>query len=692
MTATTVLPLHIVSTRVLDGPNAWSDRPVARFMIDPGSIDPPSERTLIQALGGEETAPFSNADVDAGQLFAALVLEIQQSAGYEVSLGLSWNAGPAGWYEVVCEYQEKNLVHAAGDLAVRALNHLFLQIEPGFDFAGEFDRTHRAVTESLGIDEHSRAILRAARRCGIPVRHCEANRGLIELGTGIYQQRYMGRSSSKTRLIPHRIAYSKSLTNHVLGERGLPVPKGVVVSSAKRAVAVADDIGFPVVVKPLNLNHGRGVFTKLRNADEVRSAYTRSTAISGSRTVLVEQFIEGRDYRVFVADGKVKAIVERLKPSTTGDGVRTVRELLDAVNAEPRRQPGQPMKPVPLEETEAVLYQQGLTLDSVPEAGTTFFLHHLGGSGHGGSNAVRTEEIHPDNVRLIEFAVKTVGLDICGVDVLTPDIGVPLGEIGGVINEVNSGPEFGVHIRPLQGESRDVGQDYIDLLFPPGTPYRIPVVGVTGSAGVEATCERVAQVLRGAGHVVGLSHAADTVVDGVPLGPWVNRGQTQFGIVLSSPVVDCAVLGVGAVDVEERGLGFSAIDTVIVTRAEKQPTKNWRDAAQVLIDLAGETGTVILDAADPRADELRARAAGSVILVSVDENHPVLRAHLHARGRAVVMAGSDSERVVLMTGSESATPIVEHAAETDRESRLTLLFAVAAAVSRDIPPESIRQT
>ncbi len=547
----------------------------------------------------------------------------------------------------------------------------------------------QALAASLAFDDHYQAVLDAAKRNRVPIRVSSANRRLIELGTGAYQQRFMGRTTSKTPLIPTRIAHIKSFTNEILRERGLPVPTGGAANSANRAVAKAREIGYPVVVKPLNLNHGRGVSTNLRTATDVRAAYAAAQEASGSRTVIVEQFIAGRNYRVFVADHEVKAVLERLKATVTGDGVRTVNELIEVVNAERALPDGPASNLLPIDPNEAhlALTEQGLTLDAIPEAGRIVTVHQLAGSSHGGSNITRTDEIHPDNVRLIEMAARAIGLDICGVDVLTPDISEPICKVGGAINEINSGPEFIVHIRPKNGVSHDAGQDYIDVLFPPGTPNRVPVICVTGDGAVERTCESIGHIVGTNGHCAGVSHASATTIAGAPLGPWVEPGQAQFRLILSNPLVEVAIFGVDEFDVEARGLDLSDVDVVIVTRAIGDPPSAWRDAAQVLIATAGSTGTVVLDAADPRMPELRELATGPVILISADPSHPALIEHLHRGSKGITIVGSG---VTVLDGEGRSSVIAVLPAQHDgQEDLLPVLMPAAAAVALGIPVEVV---
>jgi cyanophycin synthetase len=323
--------------------------------------------------------------------------------------------------------------------------------------------------------------------------------------------------TSVTPAIAVDIASDKSLTNQLLSTAGLPVPRAEVVEEEDEAVAAAGRLGFPVVVKPLDGNHGRGVGLDLRDEAAVRSHFAEAKRQSRGGDVVVETYIAGNDYRVLVIGGKLAAVAERVPASVTGDGEHSVRQLVEIANADTRRGIGHEkvLTRIRLDEAaEALVAEQGLGVDEIPPAGRWVKLALTGNLSTGGTSIDRTMEAHPDNVEIAETAARVVGLDVAGIDFICPDITEPVRETGGGIVEVNAAPGFRMHTHPTEGEPQYVAKPVLDLLFPPGAPARIPIVAVTGTNGKTTTVRMIAHVLKLMGRRAGLTSTAGIVLDG----------------------------------------------------------------------------------------------------------------------------------------------------------------------------------
>jgi cyanophycin synthetase len=367
------------------------------------------------------------------------------------------------------------------------VNHL-VQPEPGFDFAAELERFILAA-ERTAFGPSTQAIIEEAAARDIPwLRLDEAS--LVQLGQGVYQQRIRATMTTKTGSLAVDLAGDKEQTNRLLAAAGLPVPRAASVRSAEDAVAAAQRIGFPVVVKPLDGNHGRGVQLDLRGAEEVAAAFPAAQEEARRGWVVVESYVPGNDYRVLVIGGRMVAVAERVPAHVTGDGTRTVAELVEETNADPRRGVGHEkvLTRIRLDEAAVDLVRaQGFELDDVPPRGTMVKLTLTGNMSTGGISIDRTDEAHPDNVEIAEEAARVIGLDVAGIDFIAPDIAEPVRESGGGIVEVNAAPGFRMHTPPTIGEPQYVAKPVVDLLFPPGTPSRIPIVAVTGTNGKTTT-------------------------------------------------------------------------------------------------------------------------------------------------------------------------------------------------------------
>ena len=403
---------------------------------------------------------------------------------------------------------------AAGQLAVRLVNHL-VKVEKDFDFAAELERLI-LLAERSAFGPSTQAILDEAALRDIPsIRLNEQS--LVQLGHGIHQKRIRATMTSLTGSLGVDIASDKKLTNRLLAATGVPVPRSEVVRDADAAVAAAGRIGYPVAVKPLDGNHGRGVMLNLADGEAVRAGFGVARAESRAGAVVVESYLVGNDYRCLVIGGVLRAVAQRVPAHVDGDGTHSIAELVEITNADPRRGIGHEKVLTRIkvdEESIAYAREQGFEMADVPPRSQRVYLKRTGNMSTGGISIDRTEEAHPENVEIAELAAQVVGLDIAGIDLVCPDVGQPVRETGGGIVEVNAAPGFRMHTNPTEGEPQYVAKPVIDSLFPVGASSRIPIVAVTGSNGKTTTARMIAHIMKGMGRKVGLTSTDGIYVDG----------------------------------------------------------------------------------------------------------------------------------------------------------------------------------
>jgi cyanophycin synthetase len=492
---------------------------------------------------------------------------------------------------------------------------------------------------------------------------------------------------------------------------GLGVPEGGTARSADEALTIADEIGFPVLLKPLDANNGRGISGRVDSADGVRVAWP--LAVAEHPVVVVERFAEGRDHRVLVVDRRVVACVERVPAHVVGDGHRSIRALAEAVNRDPNRSKTDPtssLAPLPLDErTEAFLARTGRTFETVPGDGELVQLRATANISTGGTAVDRTDEMHPGNRALCELAAGACGLDVAGIDVLTPDISVPFRENGAVIIEVNASPGIRMHTHPDAGVPRDAPGAILDMLYPPGAPTTIPVVAVTGTNGKTTTTRLIAHLFRAAGKRVGF-----TTTDGVYFQEHLLlegdlTGPFAADMVLSHRDVDVAVLETARGGILRAGLGFEACDVGVVLNVTADhlglggiDTVEQLAEVKALIPAVVEpTGHAVLNADDPLVLGMRGRTRGTVVLFTTGAagGNADVAEHLARGGIAACVEGAQdgehgAQLVICDGGCRVALASVGEVPLTfggaARFQLENVLAAAAAAYVRGVPAERIR--
>jgi cyanophycin synthetase len=482
------------------------------------------------------------------------------------------------------------------------------------------------------------------------------------------------------------------------------VPRQALVRDPEEAVAAAADVGYPVVVKPYDGNHGRGVTIGVASPDDVRRAF--ALAAEHSTAVLVESFIAGHDHRMLVVAGELVAVSKRVPGHVVGDGRRTVAELVAEVNADPRRGIGHEKVLTQLrldEQAHSCLAALGYTPESVPAAGEEVMLRRTANLSTGGTAADVTDVVHPDNAEMAVRAIQAVGLDVGGVDFLTPDVTRSYKEIGGAICEVNAAPGFRMHMAPSEGRARDVAGKVIDMLFPPGTPASIPIAAVTGTNGKTTTARMLAHIHKMAGRRVGLTTTDGVYVDGQRTVEGDMTGPTAARIVLSDPAVDVAVLETARGGLLRAGMATRRVDVGAVLNV--QPDHLGQKGIDTLEQLAlvkrtvveVATDTAVLNADDPLTARMAAHTkAAHVCYVTMDPANRLVAEHVRAGGRAVALETGVSGRMITIYDRGAHIPLVwTHLIPAALDGRAEFnvqnaMFAAAMAFSMGVRLEDIR--
>jgi cyanophycin synthetase len=715
--------LRILETRIYRGPNYWSYEPAIKMIVDLGVLEDFPSNTIpgfvdgllarLPEVGRHSCSTGKAGGFErrlregtwAGHVAEHISLQLQRDAGTEVGRGKTRSTGEPGRYHVVYSYAEESVGVAAGRLAVRLVNHL-VEPEPDFDFDAEFEQLV-LLAERAAFGPSTQALLDEASLRDIPwIRLNEQS--LVQLGHGVHQRRIRATMTSLTGSLGVDIASDKKLTNKLLAGAGAPVPRSEVVRNEDEAVTAAVSIGFPVAIKPLDGNHGRGVMLNLADEDDVRAGYAVARSESRRGGVVVETFLAGNDYRCLVIGGVLRAVAQRVPAHVDGDGKHALADLVEMTNADPRRGIGHEkvLTRIKVDE-ESISYarEQGFEMSDVPPRGTRVFLKRTGNMSTGGISIDRTDEIHPDNAEIAELAAQVVGLDIAGIDFICPDISVPVRETGGGIVEVNAAPGFRMHTHPTEGEPQYVAKPVIDMLFPPGPPSRIPIVAVTGTNGKTTTARMISHVMKGMGRKVGMTSTDGIFVDGRPVRRGDMSGPRSALTVLQNPTVDFAVFEVARGGILREGLGYQRNDVAVVLNVTGDhlglggitSLRQLAAVKQVVVEAVPREGVAVLNADDPLVAAMARHCSGSVIYFSMNpENEHVRRQASRGRRAVVVEPGRNGEMIVLRHGRKSMPLVWTHLLPSTFEGRARMnvqnaLAATAAAWAAGAHLHDIRQ-
>ncbi|HEX7183682.1 MAG TPA: cyanophycin synthetase [Thermoanaerobaculia bacterium] len=720
--------MKILETRVYRGPNLYARWPMIRLLVDLGELeDYPTGQLpgfadrlleLIPSLhehtcglgepGGFVRRMKEDEGTWLGHVLEHIAIELQVLAGTPVTFGKTRSEGlPRGQYHVVYTYIEEAVGLAAGKLALRLIRHLLpperAAHDPSpFHFQEELEKFIRlAQRRSLGPS--TSALVRAAEERGIPwIRLDESS--LVQLGHGKYQRRIQAALTSETRQIAVEIASNKRLTRQILDDLGLPVPRQALVYDADEAVEEAERLGYPLVVKPLDGNHGNAVSINLKSPEQVRAAFEKAYEVSSR--VLLEAFLSGCDYRILVVDGRVIAVSQRVPGHVVGDRRHTIAELIEIVNSDPRRGVGHEKVLTRIQvddQARRLIDQAGLTLESILPEGQVLYLRSTGNLSTGGTAIDKTDAIHYDVRVMAERAVRAIGLDVAGVDYVSPDISRSYKDVGGGIVEINAAPGLRMHVAPTEGRARDVAGPILDMLFPRGTPYRIPMAAITGTNGKTTTTRMVGHILKLAGYTVGMTTTDGVYIDGVltvrgdMTGPWSSQ------LVLRDPSVDAAVLETARGGIVRSGLGWRKCNVGAVLNVASDhlglggidSIDDLAEVKRIVVEVA--TDFCVLNADDERVARMAEHSPAEPIYVTMDRTNERVRRHIRERGRAVSLEeGLSGRTIVLYQGEEPIPLLLARQVPATLEGKAlhniqNAMFAAAIVAGLGVEVEDIRQ-
>lgn len=687
--------MRIIETSVFRGPNIYALFPVIRHVVDLGvQEDWPSGRLgpdfvdgLLEALPGLQEHGCSYREPGGfvrrlregdgtwlGHIWEHVAIELQNVAGADVTFGKTRGAGDPGVYNMIYQYEQEDVGLDAAQLGLDLLHHLMPEeivesdLRPiDFDFATQRDNFIRAA-QRRQLGPSTSSLVKAARDRDIPWLRLN-DYSLIQLGHGKYQKRIQATITSETRYIATELASDKQQTNRILADLGLPAPRQKMVYSKEEAVRAARRIGHPVVVKPLNANHGRGISVGLDNDDDIAEAFILAREANRSgRGVIIESYIVGLDHRMLVVNGQLVAVSKRVPGHVVGDGKRTVEELLEEVNADPRRGVGHEkvLTRIDLDEKAIEhLEELGYTKDTVPADGEVVFLRSTANLSTGGTAIDVTDVVHPDNREMAVRAVKAIGLDVGGVDFLSADISTSYKDNGAGICEINAAPGFRMHVAPSEGTPRDVAGAVMDMLFPKEAPSRIPIISITGTNGKTTTSRMVSHICKLSGNTVGLATTDGVYIDGNLSVKGDLTGPAAAQMILRDPTIDCAVLETARGGLLRRGLGYEKCDVgavlnIAADHLGQKGIETLDDMAKVkriVVEVADDTA--VLNADDDLCLKMAAHTrAEHLCYVTMNAGHPLVREHVRAGGRAVVLEQGMNGHMITIYDSQTHIPLI----------------------------------
>lgn len=651
--------MEIKQIQAIEGANVYSYRPIIRAVVDlqewvertsdtlgdfnqrlVACLPALAEHYCSEGRPGGFLKRLSEGTL-VGHIIEHVAIELLTQAGQTVKHGKTEaTLNAPGEYEIIFNYESKE----GGIEAFRRAFALVSALLQGK--AVDVEKALAAVRGAVSAHEpgvSTKAITEACTRRGIPVQVLSGS--LLQLGYGRNQRRLQAAMTDRTGCIGVDIASDKGLTKRILRQAGIPVPFGYEVEREEDAVRALKDIGAAVVVKPYNGNQGKGVTLRLNTAKEVRSAFR--VAQSYGEKVIVEEYIKGRHFRILVIGGKAAAAAERIPAHVTGDGKSTVRELIAIANRDPRRGDDHEKALTKIRIDPVVvltLRQRGLSLQHVPPAGETVYLRDSANLSTGGIARDVTDRIHPDNRELAVYAVKTIGLDIAGVDLVMEDISRSYKEIGGYIIEINAAPGLRMHCAPSFGQGRDVGKMIVDHVMPFGNG-RIPVVSVTGTNGKTTTTRIIGRMLTDRDLAVGMTTTDGVFINGRLWLAGDNTGPESARMVLHHPDVQVAVLETARGGILKGGLAYDFADVAVITNISDDhlgqygimTTEEIAHVKSLVAEVVKPHSYVVLNADDPLVLKMARRTAGKIILFSLKSNNRDVCRHLGKGGIAVIV-------------------------------------------------------
>jgi cyanophycin synthetase len=653
--------MKIKEIRVMRGPNFWSIRrtklivmtldleeleelptnKIDGFLERLKNILPTMEshRCSVGAPGGF----FSRVEEGTwmGHVIEHIALEIQTLADMDTGFGRTRGTGNHGEYSVVFSYLEENVGKYAALASVRIAEALIAGSK--YDLTDDIQHM-RELREESRLGPSTGSIVEEAASRGIPWIRLNKH-SLVQLGYGANQKRIQATVASTTSNIAVEIACDKEDTKDLLEANGIAVPRGKIVRTEEGMFEAIAKVGYPIVCKPINGNHGRGATINITNDEDAKVAF--EVAREHSRSVIVEKYISGFDHRLLVINHEFIAGARRTPASVIGNGKSTLKELIDEVNSDPRRGYGHERVLTAIKvdhHTELILKEKGLTLGSIIPADELLLLKPTANLSTGGTAEDITDQVHPYNVFMAERISKIIGLDICGIDIIAEDLTIPLDGNNGAVIEVNAGPGFRMHLAPTHGIARNVAANVVDMLFPIGADFSIPIIAITGTNGKTTTSRLMAHLVKTMGYKVGFTTSDGIYIQNRMLekGDCTGPGSAEF--VLKDPTVNFAILETARGGILRAGLGFRQCDIAIVTNIAAdhlglKGINTLEDLAKVkaiVPESVKPDGYAILNADDDYVYEMRKNLQCKVAFFSMDENNPRIIQHCNKGGLAAI--------------------------------------------------------
>jgi len=665
--------MQLRTARALRGPNVWGSATVLDVLVDLADwseLDSLRVQSLcrrmeelLPATGGEICLACAPIDAEEGRhapglqlaaLLARTVVALQTLAGSTVQFGRVARTSEANVFRLAVEYREEPV----GRMAITAALDLAHAVHRGESFDAEVRvKELRTVDQQIRLGPSTGSIVRAAQARGIPTRRLN-DHSLVQLGYGSKQHRILAAETDRTSAIAESIVQDKELTKQLLMSIGVPVPQGRPVTNAEDAWQAALEIGVPVVVKPQDGNQGRGVAVNLSTREQIYAAF--ASAKDEGTKILVEKFAPGCDYRLLIINQQLVAAARREPPQVTGDGRRSITQLVAEVNRDPRRgeDHATSLNKIPLDDiAKGVLAEQGLKVDSIPAAGQSVLLRRNANLSTGGLATDVTDIVHPEVAARAIDAVRMVGLDIAGVDIVATDISMPLEAQSAVIVELNAAPGLRMHLEPSYGKGRPVGEAIVNMMFPGDKPGRIPIVSVTGVNGKTTTTRLVAHLLRQQGLKVGMTCTDGVFIDDRRIDTGDCSGPKSARTVLANPIVDAAVLETARGGILREGLGYDRADIGIVTNIGEgdhlglngiDTLEQLARVKRVIAENVSADGYAVLNAADPLTASMAEFCSSGVIFFARKADEPALKAH---RAKGCKVAFIQQNAIVLAEGN-----------------------------------------
>jgi cyanophycin synthetase len=657
--------MRILKIQTLRGPNYWSIRRhkliVMRLDLENLAETPTNEipgfyEGLVEALPSLE-GHFCSPGCRGGFLMRVregtmmghvvehVALELQDLTGMNVGFGRTRETSTSGVYQVVLEYLNEEAGRYAGRAAVRLCQSI---VDRGRYPKAELEQDLqdlRDLWRDAALGPSTETLVKEAEKRGIPWMQLGA-RFLIQLGYGVNQKRVQATMTDNTSILGVELACDKEATKRVLANAGVPVPRGTVINFLDDLQEAIEYVGgYPIVIKPLDGNHGRGISINITSTEEAEAAYDSARQVS--RAIIVERYYTGRDHRVLVVDGKVVAVAERVPAHVVGNGKSTIFELIEETNKDPNRGEGHDnvLTKIELDRTSYQLMEkQGLTLNSVLPKNQICYLRATANLSTGGIAIDRTDEIHPENIWLAQRIVKVIGLDIAGIDIVTADISRPLREVDGVIVEVNAAPGFRMHVAPSKGIPRNVGGAVMDMLFPADKISHIPILAVTGTNGKTTTTRLLAHIFKQTNKVIGY-----TTTDGTYIGDYLvesgdNTGPQSAQLILQDPTVEVAVLETARGGILRSGLAFENANVGVILNVASDhlglgdidTIDQLAHLKSVIAEAVFPDGYAVLNADDHRVAAMAEKTKANIAYFTMNPDSELVRKHIQKGGVAAV--------------------------------------------------------